>query len=413
LGTVPELPWFLASPAPHVASFATDTADNVRITKTLTLQSGQPFHTLSVTVTNRSKEPKTITIPLSWTGGLDKHLVRIVTDDQRSKNAARAEMRVVAFRDRPQSWRPGFFMNRKIDSQFAGPFEWVGVDNHHFLAALLPKEGSLAAVHVIADRKNPPAFELPLEFSLAPGETKAQSFELYVGPKNYEKLKKVGHHLDQAVDFGTFGVISKGLLRMLEFFKATTKNYGWAIILLTISIQILVLPLTKRSLSHAVRMKELQPQIKQLQEQFKSDPKRMQIEMFNLYRKNGMKFMGMEGCFPILLQLPIFFAFYRTLSVAYELRGASWLWIPDLGLHDPIYVLPVLMGIGMFIQQRATTVTADPAQARMMMFMPVFMTFMFLKLPAGLVLYWSVNSVCTITIQKVLQWRQHAAPKTT
>jgi YidC/Oxa1 family membrane protein insertase len=156
-------------------------------------------------------------------------------------------------------------------------------------------------------------------------------------------------------------------------------------------------------------MKELQPQVKQLQEQLKNDPKRMQIEMMNLYRKNGMKFMGMEGCFPMLLQIPVFFAFYTTLRLAYELRGASWLWIPDLGVHDPIYALPILMGIGMFLQQRATTVAADPAQAKVMMFMPVIMTFMFLKLPAGLVLYWTVNSLCTIVIQKILQWRQHAA----
>jgi YidC/Oxa1 family membrane protein insertase len=157
-------------------------------------------------------------------------------------------------------------------------------------------------------------------------------------------------------------------------------------------------------------MKELQPQIKQIQEQFKNDQKRIQIEMFNLYRKNGMKFMGMEGCFPILLQLPIFFSFYATLRVAYELRGATWLWIPDLGLHDPFYILLVFMGLGMFVQQKTTTVAADPAQAKMMMFMPVIMTFMFLKLPAGLVLYWSINSICTILIQKFLQWRRHAVP---
>jgi YidC/Oxa1 family membrane protein insertase len=161
-------------------------------------------------------------------------------------------------------------------------------------------------------------------------------------------------------------------------------------------------------------MKTLQPQIKKLQEQFKSDPKRLQVETFNLYKKNGMKFMGMEGCFPMLLQIPVFFAFYSTLRVAYELRGAPWiLWIHDLGAYDPYYILPVLMGGGMFLQQKLTSIAADPAQARMMMMMPVVFTFMFLKLPAGLVLYWVVNSMTTIVVQKIIGLQNTNNPRPT
>jgi YidC/Oxa1 family membrane protein insertase len=382
--------------------------DGIVVSKTLTLDAEPPFHTLTISVSNTTKTSKDIVVPLTWTGGLHRHLVGS-DPKSRDADAMRAEMRVAAFQNHTQSWRPGLIFGRTIDNTLAGPFEWAGVDNHHFIAAFLMKEG-LPSLHVSADRKTPPALEVPLTFSLAPGETKSQALQLYVGPKKYSNLKKIGHNLDHSVEFGTFGIIAKILLRALQFFEQKTGNFGWAIVLLTICIQILVYPLTKRSLAHSVRMKELQPQIKQIQEQYKNDQKRIQIEMLNLYQKNGMKFMGMEGCFPMLMQIPIFFAFYATLRVAYELRGASWMWIPDLGLHDPYYVLPLLMGVGMFIQQKTTTVAADPAQAKMMMFMPVIMVFMFLKLPAGLVLYWSVNSICTIIIQKFLQWRHHAAP---
>ncbi len=384
--------------------------EGFRVAKTLTLNAEPPYHELNIAVTNTANVARTLELPLVWKGGLHRH-IKGSDPKARDADAAKAEMRVAAYTDRVQSWKAGFIFNRTIDANFPGPFTWVGIDNNHFLAAILPKASALDRLHVMADRDNPPSYELPVSFSLAPHETKTQTFKLYVGPKKYREMQKLGNELDKSVDFGAFGFISKGLLRALEFFQGITHNYGWAIILLTISIQILVFPLTKKSLSHAVRMKEVQPQIKALQEKFKGDQKRMQIEMFNLYRKNNMKFMGMEGCFPILLQIPIFFAFYTTLHGAYELRGASWMWIPDLGLHDPIYILPILMGVGMFLQQKMTTVAADPAQAKVMMFMPVIMTFMFLKLPAGLVLYWTVNSICTIVIQKFLQWRGTASPK--
>jgi YidC/Oxa1 family membrane protein insertase len=213
----------------------------------------------------------------------------------------------------------------------------------------------------------------------------------------------LGLDLVKSVDFGMFGVIAKVLLWGLRYFHSLTNNYGWAIIILTFYIQFLLLPLTIKNYRHSNRMRELQPHIKKLQDQFKSDPKRLQAETFNLYKRHGMKFMGMEGCFPILLQIPVFIAFYATLRAAYELRGAPWIfWIKDLGVYDPYYVLPILMGVGMFLQQKMTSVATDPAQARMMYMMPFIFTFMFFKLPAGLVLYWCVNSMTTIVIQSLM-----------
>jgi YidC/Oxa1 family membrane protein insertase len=408
LETYPELNFSVSSKTDQSVTFVADHPSGFRLTKTFTLLSEPPYHSLSLTFLNLTGATQTVHTALGWNGGLERHAANDVPDARMAAQTM-AEMRVVGYSGRAQSWHPGLIMNRTYDTDFQGPYTWIGVDNHHFLAALIPAGTVFPMVHITADRKAPPHFEVPLEIALAPHASQTQLIQMYVGPKKYGYLKTLKNDLQAAVDFGVFGVIAKVLLRGLEFFKSVTHNYGWAIVLLTMTLQLVLFPLTRKSLQHSVRMKELQPQVKQLQEQLKNDPKRMQIEMMNLYRKNGMKFMGMEGCFPMLLQIPVFFAFYTTLRLAYELRGASWLWIPDLGVHDPIYALPILMGIGMFLQQRATTVAADPAQAKVMMFMPVIMTFMFLKLPAGLVLYWTVNSLCTIVIQKILQWRQHAA----
>src|SRR5262249_7960990 len=153
------------------------------------------------------------------------------------------------------------------------PFKWVGVDNRHFLSAILPVEGTIATVHATAAKKMGPAVAIPLDFTLNSRETKSFSYQMYVGPKTNAALKAAGHDLEKSISYGTFGFIAKGLLYLLEIFHRWTGNYGWAIVLLTICIQIVVSPLTRKSMQHSVKMKTLQPQLKALQEQFKSDPK--------------------------------------------------------------------------------------------------------------------------------------------
>lgn len=409
LETFPSLNFSIDKKSDSEAAFTAMGPDGIRITKTLRLLSKPPFHEISISFSNPTKAGISVQSQLSLGNGIDKHVVGSAYDSKETDSLT-AETRVVAFGTLVKSWKPGFIFQRTIDTNDSGPFEWAGVDNHHFMTAFISEDKNISSVKVVADRKSSPVLFIPINVTVKPGETVSSTYKLYFGPKNYSELKKLGHNLDRMVDFGFFGPISKILLATLKFFKNMTGNYGWAIILLTFCIQILVFPLTRKNLQHSLRMKDLQPQLKKLQEQFKSDPKRLQAETFNLYKKNGMKFMGMEGCFPMLLQLPVFFAFYSTLNVAYELRGAPWIfWIHNLGAHDPYYVLPIIMGGGMFLQQKLTAVAADPTQARMMMFMPVIFTFMFLKLPAGLVLYWCVNSLTTIGIQKFL----HSPPKST
>lgn len=407
LTTAADLNFDVVSEAPQEATLSAVHPAGYKITKTLTLSPDDAFHTLRLSFSNPSNTPIPVEMPVGWAHGLEKTLVDNGTVLKKDPNVT-AEMRALGFTERIKAWQPGFFTNRHIDLLDQAPYRWVGVDNAHFLAALVSPQAYIEAVHVVASRNNAPSVFIPLRFDLNPAETKEVTYRLYVGPKKLGLLERLNYSLEKSVDFGFFGIIAKGLLKMLEYLHRLTDNYGWAIILLTVIVQIAVFPLTKRSFEHALRMKELQPQIKKLQEQFKNDPKRLQIETMNLYKKNGMKLLGMEGCLPILLQIPIFFAFYSTLRVAYELRGAPWIfWIKDLGVHDPYYVLPILMGLGMFLQQKLTTVTADPAQAKMMLFMPVIFTVMFLKLPAGLVLYWVVNSAMTVIAQKIMTWRRH------
>lgn len=408
----PEIEFNLRKISNTAAEFVANRHDGLVIRKTVSLSAQPPFHEIDITLQNPTVNDLKIDTKFGWGSGIDKHLSGEKYDEKQTSTVL-AEQAAVAFDGVVKRWKPGFIFKRTIDLEQPGTFQWIGVSNNHFVATLISPDKSIAAVKVEANRKHPPLATIPFQATIKAGSEQKRHYFLYVGAKKYDQLKTFGYDLDKTVDFGFFGAISKFLLFMLKKFEAITGNYGWAIIILTFCIQILVFPLTIKNFKHSLRMKELQPQIKKIQDQFKSDPKRMQVETFNLYRKNGMKFMGMEGCFPVLLQIPVFFAFYSTLNVAYELRGAPWIfWITDLAQHDPIYVLPIIMGAGMFVQQKLTAVTMDPAQARMMMFMPIMFTFMFLKLPAGLVLYWCVNSITNIVITEVMK-RRGPAPATT
>jgi YidC/Oxa1 family membrane protein insertase len=158
-----------------------------------------------------------------------------------------------------------------------------------------------------------------------------------------------------------------------------------------------VLPLTISSFKHGQKMKAVQPQMKRLQELYKNDARRLNVEMMELYKRHGLRFMGLEGCLPVFIQMPVFFALYNALRSTYELRHAPWIgWIKDLSLHDPFYVLPVLMGAGMFFQQKMSMASMDPSQRQIMYIMPVMFTFFFLKMPSGLVLYWLTSSLLGI-----------------
>ena len=220
--------------------------------------------------------------------------------------------------------------------------------------------------------------------------------------------------LEYIVDFGFFSVLAVPLFWALKLFYKIFGNYGWAIVLLTILIRIPFIPLVNKSQKSMKKLQELQPRMAEVREKFKKDPQRMQREMMDLYKKYKVNPLG--GCLPILLQIPVFFALYKILMIAIELRGAPFmLWLKDLSAPDTLFghiptwfpliggfavgPLPILMGATMIIQQKMTPTSMDPAQNRIMMFMPIVFTFLFLNFATGLVLYWLMNNLFSIAQQ--------------
>jgi YidC/Oxa1 family membrane protein insertase len=241
-------------------------------------------------------------------------------------------------------------------------------------------------------------------------DTPDEPVRLYVGPKDYQVLTRADHDLVRVVNVGRYvGPLVVPLMALLRWAYSVTGNYGAAIILLTILINLAMAPFRHYSIANGLKMAKLAPEMRTIQERYRKvpllDPKRqeMQEEIGALYARHGMS-MGtqmMVGCLPLLLTMPFLIAFYTVLQVSIELRGASFLWISDLSQKDPVFITPVLMGLSMFVMQRMVPTTMDPAQQRIMMIMPVVLSGMFLWAPGGLNLYWLCSNLCSIVQQAV------------
>lgn len=267
--------------------------------------------------------------------------------------------------------------------------KWIAIEDKYFFSALAPDK-PIAEARAFASQEAG-----AISAVMAAG---ANKMLVYAGPKEMDGLKAAGRGLEHIVDFGFFSIIARPIFWLLKFFHKYVGNYGWAIIILTIVIRIPFIPIVNMGQRSMKRMQKLQPRMAELKEKYKKDPKRLQTEMMGLYKK--YKVNPMSGCLPMLLQIPVFFALYKVLLIAIELRGAPWLlWITDLSMKDPYYVLPILMGISMLVQQKLTPSAGDPMQQKIMMILPVVFTFMFLNFASGLVLYWLVNNVLSIAQQ--------------
>ncbi len=290
-----------------------------------------------------------------------------------------------------------------------GETRWAALDSQYFIVALIPGPAPFSGV--ISERNSEKKVSVGLaskESLLPPGETSQFQLNVYAGPKEYHTLKDLGPQLEEMVGFGYLG---KFVYVILEAINKVVHNYGWSILILTLLMQVFLLPLTLKSYKSMAEMQKLQPLMKQLQEKYKNEPQRLNVEVMNLYKAHKVNPFG--GCLPMLLQLPIFFALFNTIKNAVELRNAPFIfWIKDLSLPDTVFtlsgvnvnILPLLMGIGMFIQQKMTS--TDPQQAKMMMFMPVIFTVMFWSFPSGLVLYWFVNSLVSMAGQYLIMHKK-------
>lgn len=278
---------------------------------------------------------------------------------------------------------------------------WVAFLQHYFVSAWIPEPNE---VHNFYARRLPnglyyAGFQSPA-LTIAPGESGSTGTQLYLGPKDQDRLAEISPHLELTVDYGWLWWAAQPLFKLLQFMHGLVGNWGWAIVLMTLTVKIILYPLTAASYRSMARMRKFAPKMTQLREQYGDDRQKLGQEMMKLYKKEKLNPMG--GCLPILVQMPIFIALYWVLMEAVELRQSPFIfWIEDLSIKDPFFVLPLLMGASMFLQmQMQQQPSMDPMQAKMLKFMPVVFTFMFLWFPAGLTLYWFINNVTTI----VQQW---------
>jgi YidC/Oxa1 family membrane protein insertase len=289
-----------------------------------------------------------------------------------------------------------------------GAIAFGGVEDHYFLSVVVPSKTPIRieylpiAVPIPGDPQG--AARQYLAYSV--GHSGAVSLPFFMGPKEFDTLRAVDPVLVDAIDFGMFAWLVVPLLQALKWVNQFLGNWGWSIAVLTVLINLAIFPLRHRSMVSMRKMQALQPEVKSIQERYAkfkiTDPERQKMnqEMMALYKQKGVN--PASGCFPMLLTMPVLFAFYAMLSVAIELRGAPFFgWIHDLSVADPYWIWPILMGGTMFWQQKMTPTNADPVQQKIFLFLPLVFTAMFLAAPAGLVIYWLVSNLMAIGQQYV------------
>jgi len=294
----------------------------------------------------------------------------------------------------------------------------IGVEDQYFLAMFIADQPAPATIAKAPFPTSADAERSALSVAM---DVATSPMKLFVGPQSAEALKKVDPQLEAVLDYGWFEVLIRPLMAALLWIHNYVGNFGWAIIILTIAINFALLPLRLKQQVAMQKMQRLQPQMRTLQDRYKklkpTDPRRAEIqgEMMALYKEHGVNPLG--GCLPLLLQMPFLFAFWSMLSVSIELRRAPWiLWVQDLSQPDPSRVLPVLMGVSMFVQQKMTpTPSVDPVQARMMLVMPFMLTLMFVIFPvqSGVMLYWLTGNVVMIAQQLLINrfWSPKSQPQ--
>lgn len=403
--SVPDYPRFrVLARSSQAITYAWRSAD-VEIVKTLVFHPDHFAVDVTVTVTNLSQRPLEERPVLRW-GGVSR---------------PRATGGFLSFLRQPpaDNKQPLYYIDGKVqreqnvarlvaEKEASGTLYWAGLEDRYFLVAIIPRqpgEGVTARVGASdlsalgSGARGVTAGVALARTTIPPGERVSHSFSVYAGPKEIGELKALGLRLDEAIDYGWFAAVALPIRYLLNFFYRLIHNYGVAIILLTVFIKLLLQPISRKSLKSMKAMQRLQPQIKELQAKYKNDRARLNQETMSLFRAHKVNPMG--GCLPMLLQFPIYIALYKVLWNSIELYHAPFFWFyRDLAAPDPYFITPIVLGLFMVAQQKLMPSTsADPAQQKMMMFMPIMFSAFMLFLPVGLTVYILVNTVMSVTQQ--------------
>ena len=381
--------------------------DNLRVVRELSFNADSYLIKEKIRLINAGDQPRSVRV--SYT---------VASDASNAAGGRYDSMRVAWDNDGSLSEESSSKTLESTGVQATGKIYWAGAMSTYFLSAVLPGETNNVTVKGLLQKTvYRTAVEEP-ENLLAPGQEKELTVSYWLGPKDRTQLLTVSDQLAKSIDLGMFSIIAKGLLWLLEFFHKYVHNWGVAIILLTILIKAVFWPLTAKSYASMEKMKKLQPMMTAIREKYKDNKELMNKEVMALYKTYGVN--PASGCVPILIQLPVFFGLYQALLTSIELRHAPFimylpftdkLWLADLSAKDPYYITPVIMGLTMFLQQRMSPPATDPTQQKIMMFLPLIFTVLFLGFPSGLVIYWLVNNILSIFQQWLMMRKNKAAAR--
>ena len=365
----------------------------VNYIKRFTFKRGLYDLTVSYVIDNQSAQP--------WNGSLFAQLKRDASDDPSSTTATGTATYLGAAMWTPSEPYKKVSMKDIDKGSVKDTVQggWVAWLQHYFVTAWIPNK---ADSNTVTTRKDSAGnyiigFTGPA-LTVAPGAKAETTATLYAGPKSQAVLKELSPGLELTVDYGILWFIAQPIFWLLQHIHSIVGNWGWSIIFLTMLIKGLFFPLSAASYKSMARMRAVAPRLAALKEQHGDDRQKLSQSMMELYKKEKINPLG--GCLPILVQMPVFLSLYWVLLESVEMRQAPWLlWITDLSIKDPFFILPIIMGATMFIQQRLNPTPPDPMQAKVMKLMPIIFTFFFLWFPAGLVLYWVVNNTLSITQQ--------------
>jgi YidC/Oxa1 family membrane protein insertase len=391
-------------------TFSKTLENGLKVLKRLKFTSDQYTINLEVEVQNNSSKEITNQMGLEWIGQIE--LVKLAKEENKDYGLKYSFLRNQKVEKKEfggsatSGCVPGCGTQKTTIEPFEttdkGDIKWFSFGGEYFTALLIPPPSKEITLSVKgtenyllkADVITPP-------ISIPPREKVNAQYQIYLGPKDEDLLKRLDVGAEKLVDFGWFTIIAKPLLWFLKLTNKMTGNFGIDIIILSILIKIVFLPLTQISFKSMKEMQKVQPEMSRLKEQYKNDKARLQQEIMLLYKRR--KINPMSGCLPMVIQIPVFIALYNALQYTIEMRHAPFFfWMKDLAAKDPIYITPIIMGATMVIQQKMTPTAADPTQAKMFMLMPVMFTFLFLSFPSGLVIYWLINNVLSIAHQYYL-----------